>query len=157
MDGKSRSAATYVYWCTHGLWYSLLVCTFRSNSKCVGCMNTELRTDLCYLWWRLTSATWPVFHIKQSCQPQLLAVGEFITFPKLHLPRQSYLIRPHCFTGCNPFTWKGQLHLHSSFSCLKLRSHMEKPIVFLPSHCGNAWNSMPRSPQRQNQHTHSPR
>jgi len=73
-------------------------------------MNTELRKDLCFLWWRLTSATRPVFPIKQSCQTELPAVGgEFITFPKLHLPRESYSIRPHCFTGCNPFTWKGQL------------------------------------------------
>lgn len=159
MDGNSRKAAIYVDWCTHGLSYSLLVCTFRSSSKCVGCTNTELRKGLCYLWWRfLTSATRPVFHKKQSCRPQLPAVGgEFITLTKMHLPRESCSIRLHCSTGCNPFTWKGQLPLHSSFSCLKLRSHTEKLIVLLPSHCGDAWNSTPRSPQRQNQPIHSPR
>lgn len=40
-----------------------------------------------------------------------------------------------------PVYWgKDNTLLHSSFSCLKLRSDKEKAIVLLPGHCGNAGN-----------------
>lgn len=40
-----------------------------------------------------------------------------------------------------PDYWgKDNTLLHSSFSCLKLRSDKEKAIVLLPGHCGNAGN-----------------
>lgn len=39
--------------------------------------------------------------------------------------------------------------MHNSFSCSELRSPEEKPIVFLPSHCGNAGNSTSSSQPRQ--------
>lgn len=65
------------------------MCTFRSDSISIGCMNTEQRKV-------------PVINdegfeplplhpnpsVKQVCRQQLLAVREgFITFKKLHLPR----------------------------------------------------------------------
>lgn len=89
-------------------------------------------------------------HISYETIPQTTATGckrQAVHLRKVAFAKGETLNETVLFLRLQPFHWEGQLPLHSGLNCLKLRSHEEKPIVFLPSHCGNVGNSTPRNGQ----------